>query len=1122
VAAVMRARYRSVIDRERAMVRPRDVERYTSDYSAIVKSRPGARLPRGSALAVSSVPLRTAAAGGRKVPVDLSLRAVGRGLRPASPLVGFSLPGDLRDGVGLPGGVSLSVASGNPGGVAPSRVGSGTALYPGVDTDTDLLASSTPRGVELFRLMRSPRSPADQRLRLRLPKGDVLEPAPHGGAAVVRGGKPVLSIAAPTASDAQGQSVPVAMRVAGETLRLTVSRGTGDWAYPILVDPAIDGYASADFPGWVQFNNGNYSTSGDCMFGRECFGPSPNNYTGINIYAWQRQYYAAGAYAGFGYRAPADRSTYVARATLGWVGYYNGEPSRWISPYMYAGLWDWTYGQNAWQAVYYSWWAGTIDLVRLGDSPMVKEVNVQLNNTSAHTAGADHHAYVGAATVYLDDPDSPGFGYISRPPWVDQQPKPIPLTVSDAGLGISSLTVTQPGGPSWQTSVGCAGGNRNPCPRTWTSPDNGSPTYDPSALPQGINYLTVTATDAAGHVSPNAATAQVRVDHTDPTLSLSGALTNAAQLGPSRPRYGLHVDAKDGTSDAPQSGIASVAVRVDGQQVAEQKPSCTGNSCPLSWDWTLDASKYSAGRHAVAVTATDGVGRTATKTLDVDLARDTTKPGLVVLGPLAQAPKGWVDQHNYTATGVATDAGYGASSMKLLIDGKPVGAAATQTCPDGGCTLKHTFTANMANYTGGAHQASLVAYDAAGNTTIQAWTVNVNPDGNISTSEATSTLKAADTTNGQGTVAPTSQVVDAAETVEGNDPGLQQTGTALKSTGTPATSTMTTNPADGFTIQAPDDSIHVTPTQTSTSATTAGVASSVAAVSGNTASQVDTVVRPIFDGMMTFESIRDVTAPENFSWRVTLDADQTLKSVDDQTAEVYYDDGTPAMMISAQPAHDATGATVPTTLAVTSPDLITLTVSHQAGRFVYPVAAGPGWETGYISTAPGPPTATDTDPGDPINFADVDAPEVDRSLGSGWHRKHADAYVCDLLGCKQDRQDVLGYFRYNGRPGHDGGEAIRGTVDHPGIGCTASGVERTEYGHGRGWLGPNPAYYHTAGSGHSAQHLTMYCNFTLYPFGVIKNTGPETLWTHMYGDGYYRKSAFTESQYCSDIPYECN
>jgi hypothetical protein len=382
--------------------------------------------------------------------------------------------------------------------------------------------------------------------------------------------------------------------------------------------------------------------------------------------------------------------------------------------------------------------------------------------------------------------------------------------------------------------------------------------------------------------------------------------------------------------------VDSVTIDVDGQQVDQSKPGCSTQNCPLSRDWTFDATKYDPGHHTVTVTATDAVGRTTTKQLGVDIARDTAKPALKVSGPLKDAPEGWVDQRSYAVSADSSDSGSGVTSLKLVIDGQTVGHPVTQACPDGGCTLSHTFTVNTANYDGGAHDVKLVGTDGAGNDNAKSWTMNVNPDGNVSSGEAAATQAAADDTADSNTVAPTSDSIDPTEIADGNNPGLDSNGATLESTGTPATSTMTQDPGDGFTINAPDGAIHVTPTGVAGDAEGAAVTNDVAAVSADTSNEVDTVVRPIFDGVMTFESIRDATAPQTFSWQVTLDSDQTLESVDDQTAEVYFTDGTPAMMIRAEPAHDATGAKVPSTLSVRAPNVITLTVSHAGGNFVYP------------------------------------------------------------------------------------------------------------------------------------------------------------------------------------------
>lgn len=111
---------------------------------------------------------------------------------------------------------------------------------------------------------------------------------------------------------------------------------------------------------------------------------------------------------------------------------------------------------------------------------------------------------------------------------------------------------------------------------------------------------------------------------------------------------------------------------------------------------------------------------------------------------------------------------------------------------------------------------------------------------------------------------------------------------------------------------------------------------------------------PPYDGMV-FPSIEGPSDPEEFSWEVTLDGDQELQQVDDQHAKVVYaGSGHTAFGITAQRAHDAVGSEVPTSLAVSDGNVLTLIVHHRAGNpatggtpFVYPVTAGAGWEGGF-------------------------------------------------------------------------------------------------------------------------------------------------------------------------------
>jgi hypothetical protein len=128
---------------------------------------------------------------------------------------------------------------------------------------------------------------------------------------------------------------------------------------------------------------------------------------------------------------------------------------------------------------------------------------------------------------------------------------------------------------------------------------------------------------------------------------------------------------------------------------------------------------------------------------------------------------------------------------------------------------------------------------------------------------------------------------------------------------------------------------------------------------------------PAYNGDQSFSEIPGPEGPEDYAWEVELGEGQELRQVDETHAAIFYEDGTEAFSIEAIAAHDAEGTTVPTTIAVTQPNVITLTVHHRAGQplaggapFDYPVVAGEGWEGGFktepaVIVSPdhqGPPT----------------------------------------------------------------------------------------------------------------------------------------------------------------------
>ena len=117
---------------------------------------------------------------------------------------------------------------------------------------------------------------------------------------------------------------------------------------------------------------------------------------------------------------------------------------------------------------------------------------------------------------------------------------------------------------------------------------------------------------------------------------------------------------------------------------------------------------------------------------------------------------------------------------------------------------------------------------------------------------------------------------------------------------------------------------------------------------------------------MAFADIQGSDGPEEFSWEVKLDDESELRAIDDTHTGVFWvGTETLAITIIAQLAHDTEGVNVPTTLTVTQPNIITLTVHHRAGNpaaggapFDYPVIAGAGYEGGFqqYTVDMGPPT----------------------------------------------------------------------------------------------------------------------------------------------------------------------
>lgn len=421
----------------------------------------------------------------------------------------------------------------------------------------------------------------------------------------------------------------------------------------------------------------------------------------------------------------------------------------------------------------------------------------------------------------------------------------------------------------------------------------------------------------------------------------------------------------------PQSGVAKVEVKVDSETPEVLfAQACPIKDCEKTGEWTYNANKYSSGQHYVTVTVTDSVGLSTAETLSINSIKDTTAPQLSATNAFYTAPKGWLEQKTYSyATSAKDVGGRGVTSLVLKVDGKTL-ASSTQSCPSGGCERALSGNVNMATYDGGAHSAELIATDGAGLWTKKVWTINVDPKGVVTPAESEDTLEAVESTAPLNIVGSSKE-----EQLEGTAPGLEfeEAGSELKAVGTVAPMVVDREANGGFSVEIPTEAglvgcgeegeeelfpgtcsaapplerIEITPVN-STEAISAVALSTTesAGIVSNQASHVDLITRPLYDGGMTFTAIRDVGAPETFSWQVEMSGDQTLALVDSRHAQVYYEDGEQAFSITAITAHDAVGTSVPTWLTVAN-DTLTLHVGHRGASFIYPVVGGAGWEGGW-------------------------------------------------------------------------------------------------------------------------------------------------------------------------------
>jgi sugar lactone lactonase YvrE len=400
----------------------------------------------------------------------------------------------------------------------------------------------------------------------------------------------------------------------------------------------------------------------------------------------------------------------------------------------------------------------------------------------------------------------------------------------------------------------------------------------------------------------------------------------------------------------------STEISVDGKRVDAAEAACSAATCSTEREWTLESSTLAPGLHTVSVKATDGLGNTTTKSVNIEISRDTNKPTLEVSGDLVSAPAGWIEQEegNYGLHATATDSAYGVTSLIFSLDGQPI-ASKTQACAEGACSAEISTTVNARGLSAGAHQAEVVATDGAANTEARKWTINVDPEGSISTVEAEATFEALEAT------APVNLIGESTEEeIEGTGPGLgveevdgelQGTGGAvpvsfsnesggeiqMEVAGAQTFWPVCEEPGEAPESEEPEEAGEsyertegatgesefteclprvaaelraaeeeeevsrgektaghepITIRPVAVSDEESSVAEGVAAVTPNTNEAVDTVTRPLSDGGLNFEDIRSSSAPEHYGFEIEpYGSELELRQVSPTVITAFYKEG---------------------------------------------------------------------------------------------------------------------------------------------------------------------------------------------------------------------------------------
>jgi RHS repeat-associated protein len=579
----------------------------------------------GRGVVESSAPVAVEVAGGRRVPLDLGLVEAGGGFEPRVGAVGVRIAKQVQGGVSLAGsGVSLTAVDGSGAALGGSEgvVDGASVFYGNVLADTDMVVKPVALGFQEDALLRSVDSPRQLFFRVGLPAGGSLVQESGGGVAVVLEGAVLAVIPMPVAWDAAGTPVAVSMGVSGDMLALTVDAAPGEFEYPIVVDPTVvDKHVDGNWRFASSGSEFSASEGGESEGWREDISwEHVKNEWGAFMYPTQGE---SRIYEFTSETSAEDSGTSIENL-LGIIGSSGKwEPAAEAMPQSYAKTTKTVCAEAGCSAG-----AGSRENVAVY---WQTATNV---DSEPYRLGVNH---LFGASVYIAQNNGPSASFDTSEPmvygkanvldgggWLSPSSGAFEPRATDPGIGVDEWSYSSPNSSEWKGSsfpfcsgVQCAASSSVDFEYNKVA---GSSIAHP--LPDGEDTVEVKAADAMG--LSGTATAKVKVDSTPPyALTLAGL---PASKEVADKQYSLVAEATDGSGSTPSSGVASIALAVDGQPVGTASGSCSPGKCTAKRAWTLSGESYGPGRHVITITATDYAGNVAREEIPITVLHDAPLP----------------------------------------------------------------------------------------------------------------------------------------------------------------------------------------------------------------------------------------------------------------------------------------------------------------------------------------------------------------------------------------------------------------------------------------------------------------------------------------------------------------